>query len=209
MTMLSEEKKSLIQAEERYRHEAATKIRSELGTFEQEVKDIENTLWAKVNEFLNSNVGMWLLSTVLVTGGAAIYQTMQHHYELKLRNRNQLITHQFEIANRIQNMKYFLRKAQTIGDAQMALKSVFISKTPVNPDVEKLSLSVIYFNFYQILGKQNKEALELVRKLEDQDYLLQSQKPSDPLSDAERQKLLGWVEELEKIEIQSSNLNTQ
>lgn len=203
--MLTEEKKSLIQSEERYRHEMASKIRSELGTLGQEMQDIERTLWGKVNEFLNSNVGMWLLSTVLVTGGAGVYQAMQHHYELKLRNRTQLITHQFEIANRIQNMKYFLRKAQTVGDAQLALKSVFLSKTPVNPEVEKLSLSVIYFNFYQILGSQNKEALELVRKLEDQEYILQSQKQSDPLSDAEKQKLLGWIGALEQIELNESN----
>ena len=203
--MLTEEKKSLIQAEERYRHGMASKIRSELGTLGQEMQDIERTLWGKVNEFLNSNVGMWLLSTVLVTGGAGVYQAMQHHYELKLRNRTQLITHQFEIANRIQNMKYFLRKAQTVGDAQLALKSVFLSKTPVNPEVEKLSLSVIYFNLYQILGSQNKEALELVRKLEDQEYILQSQKQSDPLPDAEKQKLLGWIGALEQIELNESN----
>ncbi|MBU3612153.1 hypothetical protein [Polynucleobacter sp. MG-27-Goln-C1] len=203
--MLTEEKKSLIQAEERYRHEMASKIRSELGILGQEVRDIERGIWDKVNEFLNSNVGMWLLSTVLVTGGAGAYQTMQHHYEMKLRNRTQLITHQFEIANRIQNMKYFLRKAQTIGDAQLALKSVFLSKTPVNPDVEKLSLSVIYFNFYQMLGAQNKEALELVRKLEDQEYILQSEKASDPLPDAEKQKLLGWVDALEQIELKESH----
>ena len=56
--MLTEEKKSLIQAEERYRHEMASKIRSELGTLGEEVRDIERGIWDKVNEFLNSNVGM-------------------------------------------------------------------------------------------------------------------------------------------------------
>jgi len=56
-----------------------------------------------------------------------------------------------------------------------------------------------------MLGTQNKEALELVRKLEDQEYILQTQKPSDPLPDAEKQKLLSWVEELEQIEIEESN----
>jgi len=203
--MLSEEKKSLITAEERYRHEIASKLRSEMGVIGEEALSIERSIWGKVNELLNSNVGMWFLSTVLVTGGAGAYQAMQHHYEVQIHNRAQLTTHQFEIGNRIQNMKYFLRKAQTVGDAQLALKSVFQSKTPVNPEVEKLSLSVIYFNFYQMLGTQNKEALELVRKLEDQEYILQTQKPSNPLPDAEKQKLLSWVEELEQIEIEESN----
>ena len=81
------------------------------------------------------------------------------------------------------------------------------SKTPVNPQVEKLSLSVIYINFYQLLGTQNKEALELVRKLEDQEYILQSQRPTNPLPEAEKQKLLSWVEKLEQIEVQESNKN--
>jgi len=205
--MLSEEKKSLITAEERYRHEIASKLRSEMGVIGEEALSIERSIWGKVNELLNSNVGMWFLSTVLVTGGAGAYQAMQHHYEVQIHNRAQLTTHQFEIGNRIQNMKYFLRKAQTVGDAQLALKSVFQSKTPVNPEVEKLSLSVIYFNFYQMLGTQNKEALELVRKLEDQEYILQTQKPSNPLPDAEKQKLLSWVEKLEQIEVQESNKN--
>lgn len=201
--MLSDERKALIAAEENYRHEIAQK----LGVIEREAVDIEKNLWVKVNELLNSNVGMWFLSTVLVTGGAGAYQATQHHYEVKLKNRAQLVTHQFEIANRIQNMKYFLRKAKTVGDAQLALKSVFLSKTPVNPDVEKLSLSVIYFNLYQILGTQNKEALELVRKLEDQEYLLQMEKPNLPLPETTKEKLLHWISELEQIQIREAKQN--
>ncbi|MBU3587885.1 hypothetical protein ICN30_08570 [Polynucleobacter sp. 31A-FELB] len=207
--MLSEERKTIIAAEERYRHEITSKIRSELDEVGKEVKEVEAGLWAKINELLNSNVGMWFLSSVLITGGAGAYQAMQHHYEVKSHNRAQLTTHQFEIGNRIQNMKYFLRKAKTIGDAQIALKSLFLSKTPVNPDVEKLSMSVIYFNFYQMLGVQNKETLELVRKLEDQEYILQNQKASDPLPDSEKEKLMGWIEALERIELQESNTRTR
>ena len=202
--MLSEERKSLIEAEERFRHQAASKIRSELGLFGREIDAIEKSFWGKVNELLNSNVGMWFLSSVLVTGGAGAYQIVQHHYEVQLRNRTQLITHQFEIGNRIQNMKYFLRKAKTVGEAQFALKSVFQSKTPVDPAVEKLSLTVLYFNQYQIKGKENAEVLEIVRKLEDQEYLLENQKPSDPLPEEQKEKLLGLINNLEKIQLQES-----
>ncbi len=202
--MLSDEKKSLIEAEERYRHQAASKIRSELGIIGQEIESIEKSFWGKVNELLNSNVGMWFLSSVLVTGGAGAYQIVQHHYEVQLRNRTQLITHQFEIGNRIQNMKYFLRKAKTVGEAQFALKSVFQSKTPVDPSVEKLSLTVLYFNQYQIKGNENAKVLEIVRKLEDQEYLLQSQKPTDPFPEEQKEKLLELINNLEKIQLQES-----
>lgn len=202
--MLSEERKSLIEAEERFRHETASKIRTELGLIGQEIEAIEKSFWSKINELLNSNVGMWFLSSVLVTGVAGAYQMLQHHYEVQLRNRTQLITHQFEIGNRIQNMKYFLRKAKTVGDAQFALKSVFQSKTPVDPAVEKLSLIVLYFNQYQIKGKENTEVLEIVRKLEDQEYLLESQKPSAPFPEEQKEKLLGLINNLEKIQLQES-----
>ena len=57
--MLSEEKKSLIAAEERYRHEISNKLRSEIGSIGEEFQSIERTIWDKVNELLNSNVGMW------------------------------------------------------------------------------------------------------------------------------------------------------
>jgi hypothetical protein len=205
--MLNDEKKALIEAEEHYRHEVARKLRADLDAVALAAQKIETTIWSKLNDFLNSNVGTWLLSTVLVTGGAGAYQIAQHHYEKIMHDRTQMVTHQFEIGNRIQNMKYFLRKAQTVGDAEFALKSIFQSKSPVTPEVEKIILSVLYFNFYQIKGPHNKEALELVRKLEDQYYILQNQKQTDPLSDDERTKLLGWVEQLERIQIQETGSN--
>jgi len=205
--MLNDEKRALIEAEERYRHEIASKLRADLDAVSLAAQKIETTLWSKLNDFLNSNVGTWLLSTVLVTGGAGAYQIAQHHYEKIMHDRTQMVTHQFEIGNRIQNMKYFLRKAQTVGDAEFALKSIFQSKSPVTPEVEKIILSVLYFNFYQIKGPHNKEALEHVRKREGQYYILQNQKQTDPLSDDERSKLLGWVEQLERIQMQETGSN--
>jgi len=202
--MLNEEKKALIEAEERYRHKFSQKLREELSEFADGAQRLENTVWGKVSEFLNSNLGMWLLSSVLVTGGAGLYQTLEHHYEIKSQNRAQLVTRQFEIGNRLQNMKYFLSKAKTVGDAEFALKSLFLSKTPVHPDVEKLSLSVLYFNLYQIEGPHNKEVLELVRKLEDQYYILGTQQATDPLTDEKKAKLLGWVDALVKIQMEEA-----
>jgi len=203
--MLTEEKKQLIEVEERYRHEISSKIKEDIGAIKEEVEIIEHTIWAKVNELLNSNVGMWFLSTVLVTGGAGAYQATQHHYEVKLRNHTQVITHQFEISNRIQNMKYFLRKATTCGEAELALKSVFQSKTPVSPDIEKLSLLVIYFNFYQLTDQPKKETLEIVRQLEDEEYLLQQEKPSTPFPEATRTRLLNLLDQLERIQVSEAS----
>lgn len=205
--MLDEQKKSLIEAEERYRHQIASQIRSEIATVESEVKTIEQSIWNKVQEFLNSNVGMWLLSSVLVTGGAGLYQTMQHRFEEKLHNKTQLIVLQFEIANRIENMRYFWRKAETVKDGDFALRSVFQSKTPINPEVEKINLSVLYFNLYQLIGKQNTQTLEIVRKLEDMEYELQSQKPTDLLSADLKKQGLALINQLGDNLITNNEVN--
>jgi len=188
--MLEDQKKAAIELEERYRHEIAAKLRSEMASIGQDVNAIEQSIWNKIQDFLNSNVGMWLLTSVLVTGGAGLYQSIQHQYEEKLHNKTQLIVLQFEIANRIQNMRYFWRKAQTVKEGDFALKSVFQSKTPINPDVEKINLSVLYFNLYQLVGHQNQEVLRIVRQLEDMEYELQTQKPDDKLhADVKKQGL--------------------
>jgi hypothetical protein len=206
--MLEEQKKAAIEAEERYRHQISMKLRSEVNPIEREVVAIEQGIWNKIQDFLNSNVGMWLLSSVLVTGGAGLYQTMQHRYEDKLHNKTQLVVLQFEIANRIENMKYFWRKAQTIKEGEFALRSVFQSKTPINPDVEKINLSVLYFNLYQLIGHQNQEAIEIVRKLEDMEYELQSQKPGDQLSEAVKKQGLELINKLEQTLIdQGADIN--
>jgi hypothetical protein len=209
---LDEEKKALIEAEERYRHEIASKLRTGIGSLENEasvigraVEKTEGQIWNKVLELLNSNFGMWLLSSVLLTGGAAAYQAMQHRYEIQLKNKTQIILYQFEIGNRIQNMKYFLHKSQTVGDAQFALKSVFQSKTPINPDVEKLSLSVLYYNFFQLSSHPNKEALDLVRWLEDFEYDLQSQKPNELFVMAEKEKILDLIHKLEAFQVKEAS----
>ena len=206
--MLDDQKKAAIEAEERYRHEIAMKLRAEVSAVEQEVEAIGQDIWSKIQVFLNSNVGMWLLSTVLVTGGAGLYQTMQHRYEDKVHNKTQLIVLQFEIANRIENMRYFWRKAKTIKEGEFALRSVFQSKTPINPDVEKINLSVLYFNLHQLIGHQNQEVLEIVRKLEDIEYELQAQKPSDPLPEEVKKQGFELINKLEQTLIQqNANLN--
>ena len=65
----------------------------------------------RVFEFLNSSVGMWLLSSVVLTGGAAIIQQIQHDHEARLQNRQTLSTHRFEIHHRLVNLTFLLRGA--------------------------------------------------------------------------------------------------
>lgn len=210
--MLSEEKKIIIEAEEKFRHEFRLKLESEtsaaksgLNKLEAEFVQVEKKFSAKLMEFLNSSVGMWFLSSVVITGGAAMLQQIQHNYEAEQKNKAQLIEYQFEIGNRIQNMKYFLRHAKTVGDAKSALAGVFKSKFPLSPDLENQSLSALYFNLYQLIDGTQKDksmrATEVVLDLEDAEISLQSQKNDQPLNVADKERLSKLVTAIENLHI--------
>ena len=208
--MLDEEKMKFIEAEERFRHNLklqleseAVKLRESAVTLDAQFKQAEKKLGAKVMEFLNSAVGMWLLSSVVITGGAAAIQKIQHHYEIEQKNKSQMVMYQFEIGNRIQNMKYFLRNAKTVGDAKLALGSVFKSKFPISADLEHQSMSSLYFNLHLLIPgtvkEKNIKAMEVIQDLEDAEILLQSRPDSEPLSAADREsfsKLIAAIESL-------------
>jgi hypothetical protein len=210
--MLSEDRKSIIEAEEKFRHELKIKLEAEaaslksgLNHLEEEIKLVEKKFSAKLMEFLNSSVGMWFLSSVVITGGAAGLQQIQHHYETEQKNKAQLIEYQFEIGNRIQNMKYFLRHAKTVGDAKSALASVFKSKFPLSPTLENQSLSALYFNLYQLIDGTDKDksrrAIEVVLDLEDAEVSLQSQNNDQALSPPDKERLSKLVAAIESLHI--------
>ena len=97
--MLDEEKMKLIEAEEHFRHHLRLKLENEAVTLREsattlgsQFKQAEKKLGGKFMEFLNSAVGMWFLSSVVITGGAAAIQQIQHHYEIEQKNKSQLVT---------------------------------------------------------------------------------------------------------------------
>ena len=170
--MLSDDKKSLIEAEERYRQEVSNKLRSDLGSAKQDVKNLEKDLWAKLNEMLNSNFGLWLLSSVFLTGGAALYQITQHHYDAKLLKERETIACEFEIANRLNSMKFLLRRATTIADAKYALTPITKSLGAITAEYENVNIAVLYFKIYQLTGVRDKAMGDYVRELEEKNLAI-------------------------------------
>jgi hypothetical protein len=210
--MLSEETKKTIEAEERFRHDLKVKLEAELASaksafssLQKQVGQAEKRTASKVMEFLNSSVGTWFLSSVVITGGAAMLQQIQHNHEIEQKNKTQLIAYQFEIGTRIQNMKFFLTQAKTVGDAKVALASVFQSKFPLNPELEKQSLSALYFNLHQLIEGSEKEktrlAMAVVLDLEQAEFLLQSQKNNQLLDAKDKEKLAKLVTSIENLHI--------
>lgn len=120
-------------------------------------------------EFLNSSLGMWILSSVLLTGGAATYQQIQHGYQIHEQNHQLLVSHLFEIQNRVDNMEYLLRRAKTVGDAKKALSGLFRSTFPITPELQNRSLSSLYFSVYSLIPgtsqQKAQDAIEFVRNL--------------------------------------------
>jgi hypothetical protein len=213
--MLSEETKKQIEAEERFRHDLKVKLEAELASaksafasVQKEVGQAEKRTASKVMEFLNSSVGTWFLSSVVITGGAAMLQQIQHNHEIEQKNKTQLISYQFEIGTRIQNMKFFLTQAKTVGDAKVALASVFQSKFPLNPELEKQSLSALYFNLHQLIEGSEKEktrlAMAVVLELEQAEFLLQSQKNNQLLDANDKEKLAKLVTAIENLHIRGA-----
>ena len=200
--MLDNEKKRIIEAEEQYRHEIAEKLRSEAGFIKNEAIKIEKDFWSKASEVLNSNFGLWFLSSVFITGGAALYQIAQHHYEAKLNTQKELITCEFEIANRLNSMKFLLLRAKTNGDAQTALTAVSKSFGAVSTEYEHVNIAVLYFKIFQLTRIRDPQMEGYVKELEEKNLAIQSENPKTPFDEASRKRLIELISTLQRYEEQ-------
>jgi hypothetical protein len=203
--MLNEDRKSIIEAEERYRHEIAKKLRADLGVVEEDAKKLGKSFWDKAMEVLNSNFGLWFLSSVFITGGAAAYQITQHHYDAKLIRDKAIIACEFEIANRLNGMKFLLLRAKNIGQAQFALTPISKSLGPVSSEYENVNIAVLYFKIFQLTGQRDVQIGDLVRELEEKNLLIQSENPKLPVDEAERKRLIEIIDALHQYEIEKIN----
>ena len=196
--MLDNERKKLIEAEEHYRHEIATKLQAEAKLIQDSAKKIEKDFWTKASGVLNSNFGLWFLSSVLISGGAALYQITQHHYDVKLTTQKELLTCEFEIANRLNGMKFLLLRAKTNGDAQKALTGVSKSFGAVSAEYEHVNIAVLYLKIVQLTGTMDRQIAHLVKELEEKNLAMQSEDPQAPFNEAVRKRLVELITALQQ-----------
>ncbi|MBT8522451.1 hypothetical protein G6652_09655 [Polynucleobacter paneuropaeus] len=199
--MLDESKKSLIEAEERYRHEIAKKISDEATIVEKDIETSSNQIWAKIYDILNSNVGMLILSSVLISGGAAFYQNMQHNYESRVTSQKEIISCEFEIANRLYVVKNLISHAKTVGDALEALTGAKKSLGPVKPEFQNVGLAVLYFNLYQLTGNRNPSVEQDLREIERVYFSLQEQDPKAIFNEADKEAMTKIFNELFELNL--------
>jgi hypothetical protein len=186
-----------IHAEEMLRQEIRDQIEASKKAESSKSSD-GSGLSEKLMDFLNSSVGMWLLSSVVLTTGAAMIQQFQHTYQIREQNHKQLVTHLFEIQNRLDNMEYILRHAQTVGEAKEGLKGLFKSIFPLTPELENRSLASLYFAVYSLIPGEHqfkaKEAIDFVRQMEQSEFTFKSRPDAEKLNDNDREQLRKLIE---------------
>lgn len=164
---------------------------------DNEIKKIDKDLWGKTSKLLNSNFGLWLLSSIFITGGATLYQIVQHQYETKLNTQKELLTCEFEIANRLSGMKFLLLKAKTNSDAQTALTGVNKSLGAVSIEYENVNIAVLYFKILQLTRIRDPQLEHYVTELEQKNLAIQLEDPKTPFSEADRKSLIELISALQ------------
>lgn len=200
--MIDKEKKELIEAEERYRREIANKIKGEAKIVEKDVNTTSHYILTKLSDMLNSNVGMLLLSSVFISGGATLYQNTQHQYETRVNSQKEIISCEFEIANRLYVIKNLISHAKTVADAQYALTGAKKSLGPVKPEFENVGLAVLYFNLYQLTGVRKPNIEQNLKEIEQAYFSLREQNPKDAFNGAAKESLLKIISELYELNLQ-------
>jgi hypothetical protein len=192
--VIDEVRRREIEAEEALRHEVRRRLDAEHGTAPPAAAaPPKESFGKKLLEFFNSTLGMWLLSSVVLTGGAALIQNIQHQHEVEQKTREQLSAHKFEVTHRIDQMEYGLRRAKTVGDAKAAMDGLFKSKFPLAPELQNKSLGSLYLTMMQLVStaddKKSAEVLDFIRRLEEAELALQALPDDKPLGSPQREHL--------------------
>ena len=173
--MLNDEQRKAIEDEEALRHEIRRKLDAAMPPAPAP-SPAKPTFGKRVFDFFNSALGLWLLSSVVLTGGAAWLQRIQHDHEVAQKDRQTIVQHRFEITNRLDEMQYALRRAQTVGQAKAALDGMYKSRAPLAPELQNRSLASMFLTLTQMLEgteqQRSERALAFVRYLEEAEFAL-------------------------------------
>jgi hypothetical protein len=205
--MLTEEQRKIIEAEEQVRHEVRRRLEAENpAPPPPPPPPHKESLGKRIFDFFNSSVGMWLLSSVVLTGGAALLQNIQHAHEIEQKNREQLSTHRFEITHRLDQMEFGLRRAKTVGEAKAAMDGMFKSKFPLAPELQNRSLGSLYLTMHQLLTgseqQKSEEAMNFIRRLEEAEMSLQAETDdSEPLDDKQKDHLNKLIKSIKQLHL--------
>ncbi len=101
--MPTDDQRQVIEAEEQLRHEVRRRLdtRSRRRLPRRSGRQQIDASARRYSTSSTARSACWLLSSVVLTGGAALLQNIQHNHEIAQQNRQQLSTHRFEITHRL------------------------------------------------------------------------------------------------------------
>lgn len=206
---IDDERRRQIEVEEELRHAVRRRLDAEHGVAPPAPPPPKpDGIGKKIMDFLNSSVGMWLLSSVVLTGGAALIQNIQHQHEIDQKNREQLAQHKFEVTHRLDEMEYGLRRAKTVGEAKAAMDGMFKSKFPLTADLQNRSLASLYLTMLQLVNAENDkrsaQVMEFIRRLEEAELALQSEPDDKPLDAGQRDQMSKLLKSVKNLHLNGS-----
>ena len=205
--MLTDEQRQIIEAEEQLRHEVRRRLDTENPPPPPPSPPAPHHGFGKrMFDFFNSSVGMWLLSSIVLTGGAALLQNIQHNHEVAQNNRQQLATTRFEVMHRLDMMEHGLRRARTVGDAKAAMDGINKSKFPLTPELQNRSLGSLYLTMHQLLQSSDQEksakAMTFIRRLEEAELSLQAETDdNDKLDEKQKEHMHKLVKSIKALHL--------
>jgi hypothetical protein len=205
--MLTDEQRQIIEAEEQLRHEVRRRLDTENPPLPPPSPPAPHHGFGKrMFDFFNSSVGMWLLSSIVLTGGAALLQNIQHSHEVAQNNRQQLATTRFEVMHRLDMMEHGLRRARTVGEAKAAMDGINKSKFPLTPELQNRSLGSLYLTMHQLLQSSDQEksakAMTFIRRLEETELSLQAETDdNDKLDEKQKEHMHKLVKSIKALHL--------
>ena len=203
--MLTDDQTKVIEAEEQLRHEVRKRLEADNPPPPAPPPPPPHHGFGKrVFDFFNSSVGMWLLSSVVLTGGAAVLQNVQHNHEIELNNRQQLATQASRSRTGSTRWNTRLRRAKTVGEAKAAMDDMFKSRFPLTPELQNRSLGSLYLSMHQLVSgtdqQKTEQAMNFIRRLEEAELVAaepdERQRPARREAEGAMHKLIKSIKAL-------------
>jgi hypothetical protein len=122
-----------------------------------------------------------------------------------MSREKEVITCEFEIANRLNSMKFLIKRAKTNADAKFALTPITDSFGAVSTEYEHVNIAVLYFKVFQLTGLRNAEMEGYVKALEEKNLAIHLANPTAPFDEDERKNLLEMISALQRYESDQIN----
>ena len=164
MPELTDERKAEIALEEIYR--AQIQPTKKIGMLAADADSVGRRLL----KFFNSNLGIWLLSSVVLSGMATFLQREHAKSVGQAANRLQIERTKFNVSDRVEELRFFLRNANTNAECAKALETLFRTGYPNPGPTGGSSIYSLVYAIYPLLANPHdkviKDALETIRKME-------------------------------------------